>query len=133
MPKQVKQKKGAGAVAPTPPVVVPPGLPAMIASQLAAIQSRGPTKPIPVVQKKQRWSDFTLADGSVIRFRPDVVEVLLEIGKYNPTGQPIYHFNMGVNVAVVSPPHLMQGYQPPKQGRRPPPKRLKSASKKKKK
>jgi hypothetical protein len=113
------------AAAPTPAAEVAAALPAMVATQLAAISNRGPTKSVEIIDKKNPWSDFTLADGTVIRIRPDLVNASRELGKYNPQGQPTYHFSVGVSVAIVAPPALMEGYRPSR--------RIKSAIKKKKK
>jgi hypothetical protein len=90
---------------------LPTAIPAAIAQQLAQISARGPTRPVAIKRAKQEWSDFELGDGSLLRVRPSVDNVLHEIGKFNASGQPIYHFNIGLNVTVVAPKHLLQGYK----------------------
>lgn len=116
MTKRAKQTGAiAPAAAPQLPTSIPQaltGLPAMIAAQLAALSPRGPTVPVAVVKAPKKPNEYELADGTVLRVRLEIQNVQQEQGRYNASGQPVYHFNVALNVTVDAPPHLMQGYKP---------------------
>ncbi len=51
---------------------------------------KGPAEPIDIVSSKDGWSEFTLADGTVIRAKAAVLDVKKMVGQYNAEGDPIY-------------------------------------------
>jgi hypothetical protein len=51
---------------------------------------KGPTEPRDIVSTKEGWSEFTLADGSVIRAKAVLLDVKIASGQYSPDGDPIY-------------------------------------------
>ena len=51
---------------------------------------KGPTEPIDIVSSKDGWSEFTLADDTVIRAKAAVLDVKKMVGQYNADGEPIY-------------------------------------------
>jgi hypothetical protein len=50
----------------------------------------GPSEPVDIVSSKDGWSEFTLADGAVIRSKAAVLDVKKMIGQYGADGEPIY-------------------------------------------
>jgi len=51
---------------------------------------KGPSEPVDIVSSKDGWSEFTLADGTVLRAKATVLDVKKLIGQYNAEGEPIY-------------------------------------------
>jgi hypothetical protein len=79
-------------------------------SQLVQVGPRGPIHPRVITKADDEWSNYTLDDGTILRIRPKVENVFYEPGRYNASGEPIYHFSIGFAIASVVPPHLMQGF-----------------------
>lgn len=48
------------------------------------------TVPVDIVSSKDGWSEYTLADGSVIRAKAVLLDVRLAVNQYSPNGDPIY-------------------------------------------
>ncbi|WP_298255835.1 hypothetical protein [Bradyrhizobium sp.] len=71
--------------APVPP---PSSTPTMQVS--LGYDPKGPAEPIDIVSSKDGWSEFTLADGTVIRAKAAVLDVKKMVGQYNAEGDPIY-------------------------------------------
>jgi hypothetical protein len=60
-----------------------------------------------VEKKNERMAEYTLEDGSVIRFIAYPTAVIRLDGQYNPDGTPIYLvLNQPVTTVVSSPEHL---------------------------
>src|SRR5258706_7481795 len=57
---------------------------------------KGPSEPVDIVSSKDGWSEFTLADGTVIRAKAAVLDVKKMVGQYNPEGEPIYVLQLTV-------------------------------------
>jgi hypothetical protein len=55
---------------------------------------KGPAEAVDVVSSKDGWSEFTLADGAVIRTKAAVLDVKKLTGQYNADGEPIYILQM---------------------------------------
>lgn len=55
---------------------------------------KGPTEPVDIVSSKDGWSEFTLADGTVIRTKAALLDVKKMVGQYNAEGEPIYVLQM---------------------------------------
>jgi hypothetical protein len=72
--------------------------------------AHGPTAPVEIIKLDSNWSNFTLKDGTLLRVRPEIQNVVHEPGRYNQAGEPIYHFQIGFVVTTVSPPQLMEGF-----------------------
>jgi hypothetical protein len=51
---------------------------------------KGPSEPIDIVSSKEGWSEYTLADGTVIRAKGVLLDVKRLVNQYNPEGDPIY-------------------------------------------
>ena len=62
---------------------------------------------VEVVRVNEHWSEYELADGSILRVRPVVVEVVRDNTQSTPDGEPLYHMkaslipNMRVNPILV--------------------------------
>jgi len=105
-----RKKSGTKVSAPSTPQV-PSGLPDAIANQLTRLGAQGPTSPVAITKTDEKWSDFQLSDGTVLRIRPQVSNVRFEPGRFNDRGEPVYHFNIGFVVTPLAPARLMQGYR----------------------
>lgn len=64
---------------------------------------------VSVDESVERWSELKLADGSVLRLKPQVIRVIRANGRFDPEGNPLYAVQGGQIMIVVSvPPHLKQ-------------------------
>lgn len=54
----------------------------------------------------EKWSEYTLLDGTHIRVRAVVTSVLRVEGEYAPNGDPLYIVNSQPIVASSAPEHL---------------------------
>lgn len=57
---------------------------------------KGPAEPVDIVSSKDGWSEFTLADGTIIRAKAAVLDVKKMVGQYNAEGEPIYLLQLTV-------------------------------------
>lgn len=65
--------------------------------------------PVGVDESVERWTELKLADGSVLRLKPQVIRVIRANGKYDPEGNPLYVVQGGQMMVVTSvPAHLKQ-------------------------
>ena len=76
-----------------PPLPAAP--PATMQVQLG-YDPKGPSEPIDIVSSKDGWSEFTLADGTVVRAKAAVLDVKKMVGQYTPEGEPIYVLQLTV-------------------------------------
>lgn len=64
---------------------------------------------VSVEESVERWTELKLADGSVLRIKPQVIRVIRANGKYDPEGNPLYVVQGGQMMVVTSvPAHLKQ-------------------------
>lgn len=49
---------------------------------------------VEVVESKEPWSEYKLADGSVVRVRQILVEVWRDRVQRDAEGNPVYHLNL---------------------------------------
>jgi hypothetical protein len=64
---------------------------------------------VDILEKRDRAAEYTLEDGSIIRFTTVPTKVLRVDGEYNSDGTPVYLVaNQGVVTVVSSPPDLMK-------------------------
>lgn len=47
-------------------------------------------EPIDIVSSKDSWTEYELADGTVLRAKAVVLDVKKAVGQYSPDGDPIY-------------------------------------------
>lgn len=71
---------------PLPPL---PVAPASVQVQLG-YDPKGPSEAIDIVSSKDGWSEYTLADQTVIRAKAVVLDVKKMTGQFNADGEPIY-------------------------------------------
>lgn len=57
---------------------------------------------VTVDESTERWSDFKLMDGTVLRAKISIVSAIRLEGQYDPQGNPSYSLNLSPLVAVVS-------------------------------
>jgi hypothetical protein len=50
------------------------------------------------------WTNVTLADGTILKIKPEVNGVIRVAGMWDDNGDPIYKLNTQVRVAFVSVP-----------------------------
>jgi hypothetical protein len=63
---------------------------------------KGKSEPVDVVSSKEAWSEYQLADGTVIRAKSVLLDVKKMIGQFNADGEPVYVMQLtGVNQARV--------------------------------
>ena len=62
--------------------------------------------PIEVNQCSEKWNEYFLEDGSVVKMKLVVKKIFRVDGEYDPDGNPVY-FVQSTNVTTVSSPkHL---------------------------
>jgi hypothetical protein len=69
--------------------VPPPGVPLPPGVNLG-YDPKGPVDPVDVVSSKEGWSEYTLADGTVIRAKAMLLDARRMVDQFNDQGEPIY-------------------------------------------
>lgn len=46
---------------------------------------------VEMVEASERWSEYRLADGTVLRLKPVMIAVYRVEGQYTPDGEPVYN------------------------------------------
>jgi hypothetical protein len=83
----------------TPP---PPPAPSPTVQVQLGYDPAGPKESVDIVSSKDGWSEYQLADGTVLRAKTVVLDVKKLIGQYNQDGEPVYEMQMTmVNQARV--------------------------------
>jgi hypothetical protein len=59
---------------------------------------------IQVEESSERWSEFTLQDGTVIRAKLMVTSAVRVDGQFDAVGNPLYQANLAPVMSVVSVP-----------------------------
>jgi hypothetical protein len=72
-----------------PQILPPPGATPTISVQLG-YDPKGPSEAVDIISSKDGWSEYMLADGTVIRAKGVVLDVKKMIGQFNAEGEPIY-------------------------------------------
>ncbi|MFZ0667744.1 MAG: hypothetical protein WAM97_18505 [Acidimicrobiales bacterium] len=54
----------------------------------------------------EHWNEYLVDDGTVIRFKAVVTEILKVDGEYDPEGSPMYMVGNANLVVVSAPDHL---------------------------
>jgi hypothetical protein len=61
---------------------------------------------VPILKSEERWNEYELEDGSIIRFKATATGVL-RLEHHGPDGNPVYIVQNGQVVSLVSAPeHL---------------------------
>ena len=65
---------------------------------------------VPIARSDERWSEFTLEDGTVIRGKLNLISILRVVDEYDPAGFPVYQFNAAPALGFAEvPEHLKAG------------------------
>ena len=65
--------------------------------------SQGNTTEIEMLEAKERWSEYRLADGTTLRLKPVMIAVFRADGQYTPDGEPIYNMKSTLITDVRAP------------------------------
>jgi hypothetical protein len=63
---------------------------------------------IQVDTSNERWSEYTLQDGTVFRGKLTIVSVVRVEGEYDPVGQPLYLVNAVPTLAFIEIPEILK-------------------------
>ena len=63
---------------------------------------------VQVEESTERWSEFQLQDGTVIRAKATVLSAARIDGQYDPLGNPMYHVNVAPIITLVSAPERLR-------------------------
>jgi hypothetical protein len=96
-------KKNRHAIPPASSVVSPP-LPHPQVN--FGYDPTGKTESVDIVGAKDGWSEYTLADGTVLRVKAALLDVRLAVGQYSPDGDPIYVFQAALVNQIKVPDRL---------------------------
>lgn len=64
---------------------------------------------IPVDESTERWSNIVLTDGTTIRLKPVVTDVIRLAGVFDAEGQPVYVVKSTNVMTVAAPATLLKG------------------------
>ena len=62
----------------------------------AAAGDVGQSVSVDIEEQSERWSEYKLVDGSTLRIRPVVFEVLRDKKKKDSEGNPVYHIKASI-------------------------------------
>ena len=91
-----------GNFMPKSPSPVPPSVP--FVPDLS-----GPSEFVSITSHGAEESEFKLADNTILRIRPVLVEVRRLIGQWAPDGDPVYVTKIGFAISTQAPSHLRKG------------------------
>jgi len=64
---------------------------------------------VPISEGAERWSEFTLEDGTIIRAKVNIISVVRVNNEHDASGNPVYVINAAPVIGVVhTPPRLRQ-------------------------
>jgi hypothetical protein len=63
---------------------------------------------IMVDESSEKWSEFTLEDGTVLRIKTSLVSAVRIDGEFDQEGNPSYSLKMQPQVAVISVPDRLK-------------------------
>ena len=58
---------------------------------------------VEILEAKERWSEYRLADGTTLRLRPVMISVFRADGQYTPDGDPIDNMKSTLITDVRAP------------------------------
>lgn len=59
---------------------------------------------VSVDESTEKWSEYKLSDGTVIRGKMTIIGATRIEGQFDPQGNPMYQMNMTPTLAIVSSP-----------------------------
>ena len=69
------------------------------------------TTEIEMLEAKERWSEYRLADGTTLRLKPVMIAIFRADGQYTPDGEPVYNMKSTLVADVRAPSALMRPIQ----------------------
>jgi hypothetical protein len=69
------------------------------------------TTEIEMLEAKERWSEYRLADGTTLRLKPVMIAIFRADGQYTPDGEPVYNMKSTLITDVRAPNSLMRPIQ----------------------
>jgi hypothetical protein len=59
---------------------------------------------VSVDESTEKWSEYKLSDGTVIRGKMTIIGATRIDGQFDPQGNPMYQMNMAPTVVIISSP-----------------------------
>jgi hypothetical protein len=63
---------------------------------------------VQILESTEKWSEFTLEDGSILRAKVNMMSYLRPDGQYDPDGNPAYLGKAQITTAIVSVPEQLR-------------------------
>jgi hypothetical protein len=63
---------------------------------------------VPVDTANEKWSEYTLEDGTVFKAKINLISVVRVENEYDPQGFPVYQFNAAPAFAFVQVPDKLK-------------------------
>lgn len=63
---------------------------------------------IEILEAKERWSEYRLADGTTLRLRPVMIAVFRADGQYTTDGDPVYNMKSTLVTDVRAPDSMVK-------------------------
>ena len=63
---------------------------------------------VQVEESTERWSEFQLQDGTVVRVKATILSAARIDGQYDPQGNPMYQMNIAPVVTISSVPESLR-------------------------
>lgn len=60
------------------------------------------TTPVEVSESTERWSDYTLEDGTKVKIKPVLISIDRVVGEFDALGNPVYVVSAQPVMAVVA-------------------------------
>jgi hypothetical protein len=64
------------------------------------------TSEIEMLEAKERWNEYRLADGTTLRLKPVMIAVFRADGQFTPDGEPVYNMKSTLITDVRAPATL---------------------------
>ena len=58
---------------------------------------------IEMLEAKERWSEYRLADGTILRLKPVMIAIFRADGQTTPEGEPVYNMKSTLITDVRAP------------------------------
>jgi hypothetical protein len=59
-----------------------------------------------MLEAKERWNEYRLADGTTLRLKPVMIAIFRVDGEYTPDGEPVYNMKSTLITDVRAPATL---------------------------
>ena len=63
---------------------------------------------VQVSESNEKWSEFTLEDGTILRIKTSLVSAIRIDGEFDQEGNPSYALKMQPMIAVISAPERLK-------------------------